>query len=753
MAELTPELYQQVRDFSRFKRDFTLDEIGRRAAIAAGIAGGMDPRAAQEYYLSQSPYRLTRSEFDAQLAQLMKLEEQAARVEAAAARGDLAASKAARSERQRSNSFQRDLALQALKNRNNLAAIEYESLIEKIDAFEIPQPTNIGGTVRMALTSLSKDQQLSDTADSLITSISTTLEKLPPGATSEQYLSDLAALRDQSLDEFITELKSEKDPNNPRLRNLYNLAVKKVSEEPREIQEAKQRIGELNREAWAGWGIPNGTEVVDASTRAASAKGRGEQPAAEDVSIIQRAITEFPEEGPPIRMERERLQRGPEFQQFMEEFYERDPLSSTEKTRLAQMEAALAEDPEALSEEASAEYQQLKSREEDRPFSDIEQRMGLRAARTQARKQARGERREGRQRLRALRKGDDFLRDEDFEDVPETRPGAQLAVPAAAKDTTATGVGEQPDINAYTTFKPKGDTHIYRTQDGINWEAARKETPNKFVKIKTYEEDASGNLVYTRNPESGELLLEIMYDKFKDSKERGELGEEGPSLDKETTETFFGSDVFEEVRAAAPKGKAPAPKVEPETGLLAVEEDEQEIAPIEDIDPVVSPRQEFTEEQFQAVEEATGRAPRPSFGQMIFEDARSRYPQVPPAQVAPEPAPAPAPPPVPEPPEPGSDEELLQNIYAQQAAEAERMSRAAEVFDTPPENPEGTILQDTTERTTEEVLAGQTPGREAGQEAASQARQQAGAATAGVFSKRVQDEAAKNILKMFGRNK
>ena len=103
----------------------------------------------------------------------------------------------------------------------------------------------------------------------------------------------------------------------------------------------------------------------------------------------------------------------------------------------------------------------------------------------------------------------------------------------------------------------------------------------------------------------------------------------------------------------------------------------------------------------------TGRAPRPSFGQMIFEDARSRYPQVPPAQVAPEPAPAP----VPEPPEPGSDEELLQNIYAQRAAEAERMSRAAEVFDTPPENPEGTILQDTTERTTGEVLAGQTPGR------------------------------------------
>ena len=480
MAELTPELYQQVRDFSRFKRDFTLDEIGRRAAIAAGIAGGMDPRAAQEYYLSQSPYRLTRSEFDAQLAQLMKLEEQAARVEAAAARGDLAAAKAARSERQRSDSFRQDLALQALKNRNNLAAIEYESLIEKIDAFETPQPTNIGGTVRMALTTLPKDGKLSDTSDRLITSISTTLEKLPPGATSEQYLSDLAALRDQSLDKFITELKSEKDPNNPRLRDLYNLAVKKVSEEPPEIREAKQRIEVLNREAWAGWGIPNGTEVVDASTRAASAKGRGEQPAAEDVSIIQRAITEFPEEGPPIRMERERLQRGPEFQQFLEEFYERDPLSPTEKTRLAQMEAALAEDPEALSEEASAEYQQLKSRAEDRPFSDIEQRMGLRAARTQARKQARGERREGRQRLRALRKGEDFLRDEDFEDVPETRPGAkaaELAVPAAAKDTTATGVGEQPDINAYTTFKPKGDTHIYRTKDGINWEAARKETP------------------------------------------------------------------------------------------------------------------------------------------------------------------------------------------------------------------------------------------------------------------------------------
>ena len=132
MAELTPELYQQVRDFSRFKRDFTLDEIGRRAAIAAGIAGGMDPRAAQEYYLSQSPYRLTRSEFDAQLAQLMKLEEQAARVEAAAARGDLAAAKAARSERQRSDSFRQDLALQALKNRNNLAAIEYGKPCRKI---------------------------------------------------------------------------------------------------------------------------------------------------------------------------------------------------------------------------------------------------------------------------------------------------------------------------------------------------------------------------------------------------------------------------------------------------------------------------------------------------------------------------------------------------------------------------------------------------------------------------------------------
>ena len=138
-------------------------------------------------------------------------------------------------------------------------------------------------------------------------------------------------------------------------------------------------------------------------------------------------------------MERERLQRGPEFQEFMEEFYGRSA--------------------------------------EDRPFSDIEERMALRAARTQARKQARGERREGRQRLRALRKGEDFLRDEDFEDVPETRPGAkaaELAVPAAAKDTTATGVGEQPDINAYTTFKPKGDTHIYRTKDGFNWEIALK---------------------------------------------------------------------------------------------------------------------------------------------------------------------------------------------------------------------------------------------------------------------------------------
>ena len=701
MAELTPELYQQVRDFSRFKRDFTLDEIGRRAAIAAGIAGGMDPRAAQEYYLSQSPYRLTRSEFDAQLAQLMKLEEQAARVEAAAARGDLAAAKAARSERQRSDSFRQDLALQALKNRNNLAAIEYESLVEKIDAFETPQPTNIGGTVRMALTSLPKDQQLSDTDASLITSISTTLEKLPPGATSEQYLSDLAALRDQSLDEFITELKSENDPDNTRLINLYNLAVKKVIEEPPEIQEAKQRQAELDREAWAGWGIPNGTEVVDASTRAASAKGRGEQPAAEDVSIIQRAITEFPEEGPPIRMERERLQRGPEFQEFMEEFYGRSA--------------------------------------EDRPFSDIEERMALRAARTQARKQARGERREGRQRLRALRKGEDFLRDEDFEDVPETRPGAkaaELAVPAAAKDTTATGVGEQPDINAYTTFKPKGDTHIYRTKDGFNWEIAPKETPTKFKKVKTMEMDASGQPTFLP-------LLETIYGNLKASQAEGTLEQEGPSLDKETTETFFGSDVFEEVRAAAPKGKAPAPKVEAETGLLAVEEDEQEIAPIEDIDPVVSPRQEFTEEQFQAVEEATGRAPRPSFGQMIFEDARSRYPQVPPAQVAPEPAPAP----VPEPPEPGSDEELLQNIYAQRAAEAERMSRAAEVFDTPPENPEGTILQDTTERTTGEVLAGQTPGREAGQEAASQAQRLEREATQGLFPRKPFEDKTKELLR------
>ena len=709
MAALTPELYQQVRDLSRFKRDFTLDEIGRRAAIAAGIAGGMDPRAAQEYYLSQSPYRLTRSEFDSRLGQLMELAQLQARQEAAALRGDQAAARAVQSTQVALAKARADTnkavaaAMAGSYGKGKVDRLQYLNELERellygedtaisLQAEQLLRTANPGDPITTFLPGQSPVyKEIVDKVADL------------KGKSLERYLTKVAGLRGTTLDALKADLAEAAAGDSP-WGSLSGDIEAKLEAVPGELTAIEEERAEIDRELRARMGSSPVAQLnaVNAAERTGRASGEGAAPLAADVSLIQQTLTEFPEEGPPIRMERERLQRGPEFQQFMEEFYGRSA--------------------------------------EDRPFSDIEERMALRAARTQARKQARGERREGRQRLRALRKGKDFLRDEDFEDVPETRPGAQLAVPAAAKDTTATGVGEQPDINAYTTFKPKGDTHIYRTKDGINWEAARKETPNKFVKIKTYEEDASGNLVYTRNPESGELLLEIMYDKFKDSKERGELGEEGPSLDKETTETFFGSDVFEEVRAAAPKGKAPAPKVEPETGLLAVEEDEQEIAPIEDIPPVYNPLQEFTEEQFQAVEEATGRAPRPSFGQMIFEDARSRYPQVPPAQVAPEPAPAPAPPPVPEPPEPGSDEELLQNIYAK-------------VGDTAAGNPDGSTLQDTTARTTEEVLAGQTPGREAGQEAASQARQQAGAATAGVFSKRVQDKVAKNILKRLGRNK
>ena len=651
MAELTPELYQQVRDLSRFKRDFTLDEIGRRAAIAAGIAGGMDPRAAQEYYLSQSPYRLTRSEFDSRLGQLMELAQLQARQEAAALKGDQAAAKAVQSTQlkisESRNKVLGDIASQMAGKKGQAIVEELKVLFDEAGEIRQGKDTSIPEAVEVQLTGLNVQRPItafgSDTK--VFQEVQTNIRNLS-GPTLERYLTKIAALKGTTPEALVKQMQ-EAGAGGSVWGTIASEYVDRKEIPDTRLDDVNKKI----KDAYAKFTIPvpaqQQLQGVLAAERTGRASGEGVAPLAADVSLIQQALTEFPEEGPPIRMERERLQRGPEFQQFMEEYYGRSA--------------------------------------EDRPFSDIEERMALRGSRMLSRKQARGERREGRQRLRALRKGEDFLRDEDFEDVPETRPGAksaQLASPAAAEATTATGVGEQPDINAYTTFKPKGDTHIYRTKDGINWEIAPKETPTKFKKVKTMEMDASGEPTFFP-------LLDTIYENLKASQADGTLEQEGPSLDKETTETFFGSDVFEEVRAAAPKGKAPAPKVEAETGLLAVEEDEQEIAPIEDIPERVTPRQRVFESKRGAYPQVPAAAdemlrqqqvqeelldPRTQFAGTLGEDPEDQLELEADAQDAVDFT-------------PGTEEDLVES--AAQVAKAQ-----TEVFDTSADNPMGTPLSE-----------------------------------------------------------
>tara|TARA_Y100001973_G_C5205224_1_gene341022 strand:+ start:1548 stop:3599 length:2052 start_codon:yes stop_codon:yes gene_type:complete len=516
MAELTPELYQQVRDLSRFKRDFTLDEIGRRAGIAAAIAGGMDPRQAREYYFSQSPYRLTRSEFKDQLNMIIELARLQAESEAAARKGDKAA-------RDRAIKLGQELAkaqVTAAGRQGDKYAAEdakrlstrIESIDSLIDAERRGSPPDISAGLTTALlqlrnadastniTEIIEDPtyapQFRDFADSVATL---------KGKSLQNYMDEIASrLNAPSGETVLAQLESVAGPPFEGLMNLYGQNVKDVlsPEELQELEAEKQGlVDELRQGTYRGGGTAQ--RAVEAATQAGKDIAGGAQPSTDTMGFIKQALTELPEEGPPIRMERERLQRGPEFQKFMEEFYGRSA--------------------------------------EDRPFSDIEERGALRAARLQARKQARSERQERRQRLGALRRGEEFVAEETVQEEPaettEKAPSksAQLPVPAAAEATTATGVGEQPDINAYsfTEFDIEGDPFLYRvTKDG-EFQSKRRGAKN-FIS-------------YTANPYAeGGLVDKINAAAVapKKSDDRAALEMSGDTFSPEVSKSIFEVDIL-----------------------------------------------------------------------------------------------------------------------------------------------------------------------------------------------------------------
>ena len=644
MAELTPELYQQVRDLSRFKRDFTLDEIGRRAAIAAGIAGGMDPRAAQEYYLSQSPYRLTRSEFDSRLGQLMELAQLQARQEAAALRGDQAAARAVQSTQVALAKARADTnkavaaAMAGSYGKGKVDRLQYlneqerellygEDTAVSLQAEQLLRTANPGDPITTFLPGQSPVyKEIVDKVADL------------KGKSLERYLTKVAGLRGTTLDALKADLVEAAAGDSP-WGSLSGDIEAKLEAVPGELTAIKEERAKIDRELRARMGFSPVAQLnaVNAAERTGRASGESAAPLAADVSLIQQALTEFPEEGPPIRMERERLQRGPEFQQFMEEFYGRSA--------------------------------------EDRPFSDIEERMALRGSRMLSRKQARGERQEGRQRLGALRRGEEFVAEETVKEEPaettEKAPSksAQLNVPAAAEATTATGVGEQPDINAYsfTEFDMEEDPFLYRvTKDG-EFQSKRRGAKNFIPYIAN--PYAEGGLVDKINAAAVAS---------KKSDDRAVLEMRGDTFSPEVSKSIFEVDILtrpeqtptvqdrarQRVRSAYPEMPFADPLGEdPEDALDVVDE------------PMVRPsgavpmprrmdeavRQQQTREELLDPRTQLLEAPE----EFEFEaDTQETMDLV-----------------------PGSEEAIAES--AAQVAKAQ-----TEVFDTPPENPMGTPLSD-----------------------------------------------------------
>ena len=575
MAELSPELYQKVRDLKKFKELFTVDEIGRRVGVAAAIGGGMDPRQAREYHLGQSPYRLTQSEFDKQLAQLMELEERATRLERSSVKGDELIIKEAIEARQRVNEHQNTMEKARLEYRGQIDSKKVPSFLERIRLFEDGDPPKLGNSLSVKISAMPDDKALTDASD-FIDELVARFDQVDEGGSAKNFLAEVAKLRDQSPNDLIAEIKkSSENDDNPQMLKFHRAIEHKLSFVPPSVNDARQELSKMR----AGGASGSTPPVTEAAIRVARAEARDEAPEEEDVSLLMQTLAEF-KESPPIRGERERLQSGGDFLAFMREFYERYPLSSTEKARLSRMEGALAEDPEALSEEASAEYQELKSRAEDQPFSDIEKKGALRGAQMLARRQAKGERQDVRQRMRGLRRGEDTLANEEFLDVPETRPrSAELNTPAPAASTSETGEAEEPGFDAYSatefTFKSGVNApYVFRLRKDPTgtgrWEAKKKGAD-------TFSE-------YRGNPYAEEGL----YDMLEEAKLTGNLEQTGDALTSAISkQLLYGADLFGD---APLPGDAPPANTDPETGFLAGEEDEQKIPTIQEVPPVHQPK-------------------------------------------------------------------------------------------------------------------------------------------------------------------
>jgi hypothetical protein len=610
MAEekLSPELYQRVRDFNRFKKDFTWDEVGRRIGAAGSIAGGMDPRQAREYHLGQSPYRLTRAEFDHRLAQYMMLEERAAKLEAAAAKGDAAAAKELRTVAAAAQKSSDQLRVKVLDNVGDTISLRMEKGLEELAQYRTPKEVKLKPQVTTALRSINPQATILD-YETILDPIAAQLSELPAGATARGFLEKVAGERDLSLADFLIEIdNSAQQLQDPRALAFNDDIKAKLADTSEQEKKLEDEIDALKREAYFGWG--SGGDPLVSAKAVAQSKAAGQEPNTEDIDVLKQAVMSF-KETPPIRGERDQLMESPEFQRYMREFFD------------------VGED-------------------EERTFSDIEKKGALRSARIGARQRAKEERGDVRSRLRAQRRGesrDEFLPEEELATLPEKEniqdrieserdredpktggySAAEAAQVAVSEQTSATGVGEDstPAQDTYSYFQMKSDPN-WRYRVGAN---------GRFETAKT----GTNNWVnYPSNPfDDGGLV-----DKIEASTQAGELTQGGKPFTPELSSALFEMDIFSDAREKFPTGsretqpsstkaEAPTPTVDETTGLYEAAEDEQEIAPVTDVPPVYQPLHEFTDEQLEAVEKATGRVSRSNLGQMVLEGTRNRYPQIP----------------------------------------------------------------------------------------------------------------------------